>query len=104
MQLHCAAVGSFGHEFQPYQSPVWPDQKMAPWRQSEGEESTTVQVGGLQKVVVLAEAMAVIPHRPLFAVQRCRMGNGDVVVVKCVFVGDLPVAGQAASALAQQGR
>ena len=75
---------------------------MAPWRQSEGEESTTVQVGGLQKVVVLAEAMAVIPHRPLFAVQRCRMGNGDVVVVKCVVVGNLPITGQAASALSQQ--
>ena len=76
---------------------------MAPWRQPEGEESTTVRVGCLQKVVVLAEAMSVIPHRPLFAVQRCRMGNGDVVVVKCVVVGDLPIAGQAASALSQQG-
>ena len=52
---------------------------------------------------MLAEAMEVILHRPLFAVQRCRMGNGDVVVVKCVVVGDLPIAGQAASALSQQG-
>ena len=40
---------------------------MAPWRQPEGEEATPIRVGSLQKVFVSAEAMAVIPHRHLFA-------------------------------------
>ena len=51
-------------------------------------------MGGHQQVAEFTEAVGVMAYGALLTMQRRWMGNGDVIVVEGVVVGDFPVAFQ----------
>ena len=53
-------------------------------------------MGSFQQSAVAAEAMDVLAHRALLAVEGFWMGNCDVVIVERIVMRDFPIAGQAA--------
>jgi hypothetical protein len=53
-------------------------------------------MGSFQQIAVAAEAMNVLAHRALLAVEGFWMGNCDVVIVERVVMRDFPIASQAA--------
>ena len=59
-------------------------------------------MGGGQQGGAAAEAIAVVAHRSLFPVQGGGVGDGDVVVVKGVVMGNFPVAGKLLGCAGQQ--
>ena len=69
---------------------------MQPGGQAEGVKTATIGVGRHQQVAQVTGVVGIIAHRPLFTMQRRWMSHGDVVVVECVVMGDLPVAVQGA--------
>ena len=96
-----AALGSIGAELQADEAAVGPEEQVQPGGQAEGEEFRALHRRG-QQVGPGGAAVAVVAHRTLLAVQGGGVGDGHVVVVEGVVVGDLPVAIQVELPSAQQ--
>ena len=100
--LHLAMAGILGQELDQGQAAIGPEEQVGPGSEAEGEELAAGGVGGGQQGGVAVEAIAVVAHRALFPVQGGGVGDGDVVVVEGVVVGNFPVAGQRLGRAGQQ--